>query len=226
MNATSRYATAHLSEIDARGNWIPLRRHFGIEAFGVNAWTGAEAGAEVIGEHDEASLGHEELYVVTTGRARFTVDGETVDAPAGTVVFVRDPAVKRAAHAEEPGTTILTVGAKPGEAFTPSAWEENADIIPLFEAGEYKQARRRLIAALEGRPDAGGLLYNLACAESRLGEKDAALEHLARAVELEARFAEFAQSDPDLEAIRGESGFPDKPAEPVSLTEQDERPRS
>lgn len=204
----SGYETAHLSEIDARGGWIPVRRHFGIQAFGVNVWVGGEEGAQIVGEHDETALGHEELYLVTTGRARFTLDGETVDAPAGTVVFVRDPSVRRAAHAEEPGTTVLAVGAKPGEAFTPSAWEVNAEIFPLFEAGEYEQAREKLEAALARHADSGGLLYNLACAESRLGDPAAAVGHLTRAVELEPRFGELAQDDPDLEAIRGNPGFP------------------
>ena len=212
MNATtSGYATAQLSEIEAPGGWAPIRRHFGIQAFGVNSWSGAEEGAQIIGEHDETTLGHEELYVVTAGRARFTIDGETVGAPAGTIVFVRDPAVKRAAHAEEPGTTILAVGAKPGEAYTPSAWEDNAEVIPLFATGEYELAREKLLAALERTPDSGVLFYNLACAESRLGEHAAAVEHLARAVEREARFAEYAQTDEDLEAIRGATGFPAAP---------------
>jgi tetratricopeptide (TPR) repeat protein len=127
-------------------------------------------------------------------------------------VFVRDPATKRAADAEEPGTAILAVGAKQGEAFTPSVWEENAEIVPLFEQGEYTQAKERLLAALEKNPNAGGLLYNLACAESRLGHPQPALVHLAQAVAQEPRFAEYAQNDPDLEAVRGEPGFPEPPA--------------
>jgi tetratricopeptide (TPR) repeat protein len=212
MTIASGYATAHLSEIDGPGGWMPIRRHFGIQAFGVNAWKGEETGASIIGEHDEQTLKHEELYVVVAGRATFTVDGETIDAPTGTVVFVRDPATKRAAEAAEPGTTVLAVGARPGEAYTPSVWEENADIIPLFEQGEYAQAKERLLAALEENPNDGGLLYNLACAESRLGEHEAAITHLAQAVEQQARFAEYAQSDPDLEAVRGVSGFPEPPA--------------
>ena len=209
MSTENGFRVARLSDVEqVRPNWIPLRRQLGIEAFGVNAWTTNEAGADLIGEHDEVGLGHEELYVVLSGRARFTVDGDTVDAPAGTLVFVRDPTVKRAAQAEEPGTTILTVGAKPGEAYTPSVWEESATVIPLFASEEYAEAKQRLEEALERRGENAGLLYNLACAESRLGEHDAALGHLARAVELEGRFAEYAQTDPDLEAIRREAGFP------------------
>jgi tetratricopeptide (TPR) repeat protein len=205
--AEERYRVTHLSEIEARGGWIPVRRHLGIRAFGVNAWT-ARGDDVVIPEHDEIPTGHEELYFVLTGHATFTVDGQSVDAPAGTFVFVRDPQVKRAAKATEPETSIVTAGAKPGEAYEPRPWEENADILPLFEAGDYEGARRRTREALERHPDAAGLLYNLACAESRLGETDAALEHLRRAVELEPSFAEFAQTDDDLAAIRDEEGFP------------------
>ena len=211
MTIASGYSTAHLSEIEGAGGWMPIRRHFGIQAFGVNAWKGDETGASIIGEHDETTLGHEELYVVVAGRATFTVDGETFDAPTGTAVFVRDPAAKRAAEAAEPGTTILTVGAKAGEAFTPSVWEENADIIPLFEQEKYEEAKERLLAAIERNGEAAGLLYNLACAESRLGNAAAAITQLARAVELDPRFAGYAQNDPDLEAVRGEAGFPEAP---------------
>jgi tetratricopeptide (TPR) repeat protein len=205
---TERYRVTHLSEIDARGPWIPIRRDLGIRAFGVNAWRATAAGEEIIPEHDEIPTGHEELYFVLAGHAAFTVDGESVDAPAGTFVFVRDPQVKRAAKATEPETTIVTAGAKPGEAYEPRPWEENADILPLFEAEDYELARERTREALERHPDAAGLLYNLACAESRLGETAAALEHLRRSVELEPRFAEYAQTDDDLAAIRDEEGFP------------------
>ena len=205
-----RFAVARLSEIDRtrRGEWIPLRRHFGIQAFGVNAWSGEEEGAQLISEHDETSIAHEELYVVMEGRATFTVDGEEIDAPAGTAVFVRDPAVRRKAVVRDGRTTILTVGAKPGEAFRVSPWEENADIIELFERGEFAAAEARLLDALERHPENPGLLYNLACAEARQGRGEDALEHLRRSVELDARFAEYAQGDEDLESIREDPRFP------------------
>jgi mannose-6-phosphate isomerase-like protein (cupin superfamily) len=91
----------------------------------VNEWTAREAGAEVIEEHDEARAGHEELYVVLSGHARFRLGKKEVDAPAGTLIAVA-PQVTRVAHALEPGTTIRAIGAKRGTAFTPSAWEAKA----------------------------------------------------------------------------------------------------
>jgi tetratricopeptide (TPR) repeat protein len=202
------YGVARLDDIEAVNGWIPVRRHLGVSSFGVNAWRPQEDGRTIIGEHDEATTGHEELYLVTEGHATFTVAGEEIDAPAGTIVFVRDPSLKRAAVARGPGTTIVTLGAKPGEAYTPLPWEENADIIPLFGRGEYAEAKARLERALERHPDAGGLVYNLACAESRLGETDAALEHLERAIEIWPGFRDAAAGDPDFEAIRGDPRFP------------------
>jgi hypothetical protein len=107
--------------------WKPLRHHFGIRAFGINAWVAHHAGEELVEEHDEVSDagtgGHEEIYAVTRGRATFTIDGESVDAPAGALIFVRDPRLVRSAVAEEEGTTVLAVGAEPGVAFEPSEWE-------------------------------------------------------------------------------------------------------
>jgi tetratricopeptide (TPR) repeat protein len=205
-----RWATARLEEIErsgTRNEWIPIRRHFGIAAFGINAWSGDE-GAEIVPEYDEVPTAHEELYVVVEGHATFTLSGEEVDAPTGTAVFVRDPAVKRGARGAAGGATILTVGAKPGEAFRVSSWEANVEIIPLFERGEYAEAKRRLEEALGEFPEAGGLLFNLACAEARLGESEAALAHLERAVALEPRFGELARDDEDLASIRDDPRFP------------------
>ena len=127
------WATAHLSDLptlDGPGPaaWKPLRHHFGIRAFGVNAWVATEAAQELVEEHDELegdgdAGGHEELYAITTGRATFTVGGSRVDAPAGTLVYVRDPALVRSAVAEEVGTTVLCVGGWRDRAFEPSGWE-------------------------------------------------------------------------------------------------------
>jgi mannose-6-phosphate isomerase-like protein (cupin superfamily) len=112
----SEYAVARLEDIDeitdGREPWRPVRHHFGITSFGINAWTGREAGDRIINEHDEEGE-DEELYFVHSGRARFELDGEHVDAPAGTFVFAR-PGVKRTAFAQEAGTTILAAGATPG----------------------------------------------------------------------------------------------------------------
>jgi tetratricopeptide (TPR) repeat protein len=202
------YRITHLDEIEAVNGWLPVRRRLEIGAFGVNAWRPQDDGRTIIGEHDEATTGHEELYVVVDGHATFTVDGEEIDAPAGTLVFVDDPSLKRTAVARDPDTTILTAGGKPGEAYAPLAWEENAEIIPLFAREEYAQAKERLEEALERHPDAGGLLYNLACAESRLGETDAALAHLERAIQSWPGFREAAAGDPDFEAIRDDPRFP------------------
>jgi hypothetical protein len=196
-----KFEAAHLDEIAATGSWIPLRRRLGISAFGINAWRAGDAGEEVIGEHEERS-GQEELYLVLSGHATFTVDGETVDGPPGTIVFVRDPSARRQAIARDAGTTILAVGAKAGEAYAPLAWEENADVLPHFEREEYGEAKTKLLEALERHPGAAGLLYNLACAEARLGELEPARLHLDEAIAAESRFAATAETDPDLEPLR------------------------
>lgn len=61
-------------------------------------------------------VGHEELYVVVRGHARFTIDGEDLDAPAGTLVFLPEPEAKRVATALEDGTIVMAVGGAVGEA--------------------------------------------------------------------------------------------------------------
>ncbi len=100
--------------------WHPVRHHLAINAFGCNAYTG-DPGELVVEPHDEDR--HEELYVVLSGSARFTVDGDEFDAPQGTLVFVTPPS-QRAATATATGTTILAIGAEPGRAFEVSEWEK------------------------------------------------------------------------------------------------------
>jgi quercetin dioxygenase-like cupin family protein len=185
--------------------WTPIRRELDVRSFGINAWHGDD-GAQLVGEHTEASSGHEELYIVIEGAARFTVDGEERDARAGTVVFVSDPESKRAAVATADGTTVISVGGKPGEAYVPRAWEINMDVFGMFERGEIEEARAMIVDARE-RFDDAALTYNLACAEARLGETDQAVEHLAAALEQRPNLVELAREDTDLDAIRGDPRF-------------------
>jgi mannose-6-phosphate isomerase-like protein (cupin superfamily) len=108
-------------------DWHAIRIRFGIRSFGVNAYTQQEAGRLVVGEHTETDTRHEELYYVADGHATFTIDGEEVDAPEGTLVYVPDPGSTRSAVAHVAGTTVLGLGGTPGEAFTVSEWESKYD---------------------------------------------------------------------------------------------------
>jgi tetratricopeptide (TPR) repeat protein len=204
-----RYTVARPGEIaQLRGGWTPIRGHFGIEAFGVNSWTAVSAGDVVVNDHEEANSGQEELYVVIEGRATFTLDGQEIDAPAGTIVFVNEPGTQRKAVAAEPSTTVLAVGAKPGEAYKPVGWEWSSEAFPFFGSGEPERAYELLAAANEEHPDAASVLYNLACAEALLGKGDEALEHVRRAVELYPDFAKYARDDSDFDTIRDRPEFP------------------
>ena len=208
----SGYAVTHLEEIDeisdGRCPKRPVRHHFGITAFGVNAWTGREAGDRIINEHDESEEQdlQEELYLVQSGRARFELDGERVDAPAGTFVFAR-PSIKRTAFAEEPGTTIVALGGVPGKAYEPYGNEVWAPLRPLYESGQYAEVADRLRAELEAHPEYTMLFYNLACSESLAGRKADAIEHLRVAVERSDQWRSLAAEDSDLDPIRDDRAF-------------------
>jgi tetratricopeptide (TPR) repeat protein len=205
------YAVAHLDAIeelsDGRCPWRPVRHHFGITSFGVNAWTGREAGDRIINEHDESGEdSDEELYLVQQGRATFELDGEPVDAPAGTFVFAR-PGVKRTAFAEEPGTTIVALGGTPGKAYEPFGWEIWAPAHRLYEAGDYAGAADRARELVEANPEYAGLLYNVACCESLAGRTADAIEHLRQAIDRSERFRSLAAEDSDFDPIRDEPAF-------------------
>jgi len=206
----SGYRLANLDEIeqitDGREPWRPIRHHFGIESFGINAWTAADAGDRIINEHDETDDGNEELYVVTQGHAVFELDGERRDAPTGTLVYVR-PNVKRTAFAEEPGTTILAVGGVPGEAYQPDGWEIWAPLRALYEAGDHTAVVERGREVIEANPQYAVPMYKLACCEALTGRTTESIEHLRQAIERQERLREFAKQDSDLDPLRDEPAF-------------------
>ncbi len=174
--------------------WTPLRKHFGITAFGINAYTATEAGQDVVEEHSEERLGHEELYVVVAGRATFVLDGDEVDVPAGS-------AVKRYARAEEPGTTVLALGGKPGQHEV-SAWEYFFSAYPKADAGDYGGALAELDAGLAQKPEHPPLLYHRACILTREGRLEEARPLLDRALELDPELQKWADEDEDLAPLR------------------------
>jgi tetratricopeptide (TPR) repeat protein len=186
--------------------WRPVRRHFDIQAFGVNAYTADEAGQRVVEEHREEG-GHEELYVVVSGRATFMVDDEEHDAPAGTLVHC-PPGTPRGAVAAEAGTTVLGIGAKPGEVFKPSGWEWTFAGMSLLSQGQEDAARREFEAGLAAYPGAWQGYYNLACVEAKLGNREPALEQLRRAAEIDqAAVSKFAPEDGDFASLMDDPEF-------------------
>ena len=188
--------------------WRPLRRTLDIQAFGINAYT-AEAGDLVVEEHNETGAGaghHEELYVVVTGHATFTVDGEEIDAPVGTCVFLDDPNERRGARATEDGTTVLAIGGTRGKAFEVSPWEFAFAAVPAYEAKRYDEAKALMLEGLEQHPGNTSLLYDLACVEALTGDTESALEHLRAALE-NPRAREWALEDEDLASLRDDPRF-------------------
>jgi hypothetical protein len=185
--------------------WRPVRLTLGLEAFGTNAYTADEAGVDVVEPHTESpELGHQELYFVASGRAKFILDGEEHDAPAGTYVFVPDTATHRHAIAEEAGTTVLSFGGPP--VFKPSAWEWT------FRASQLKKtdpdaAKKLLEEGLDSWPESPSILYEMACWEALHGTKDAALEALHHAIAREPEVRGWAEHDEDLLSLREETAF-------------------
>ena len=182
----------------------PVRHHLGISAFGTNAWTAADEGDRLMPEHEE-DAGSEELYVVLRGRARFEIDGETVDAPEGTLVFV-EPERNRTAFAEEAGTTVLAIGSRVGEPYEAGGWEVWAEFHPAYEAGDYNAVIDRARAPLEASGYATPL-YNLACCEALAGRTDDAIGHLRTAIERRPSLRDLANEDSDLDSLRDAPAF-------------------
>ena len=201
----SGYEIASLADIEsvkAIGTlrWTPVRKHFGITAFGISAYTAAEVGQDVIEEHTEERLGHEELYFVVAGRATFVLDGEEKELAAGSAVFLRDPKVKRYARAEEPGTTVLAIGGKPG-SHEVSAWEYSFMAYGVVDE-DPERAIAEIQAGLAENPDHPALHFHLACIYCRASRLDDAGVALDRALELDPKLQTWADEDEDLEPLR------------------------
>jgi mannose-6-phosphate isomerase-like protein (cupin superfamily) len=191
----------HLDELEAIPGpgsltWHPVRAHLGLRAFGTNAYSAAKVGDDVVEPHTESpEYGHEELYFVARGRATFTLDDETIDAPVGTYVFVPDTATHRHAVAAEPDTTVLSFGGPP--TFEPSAWEWSFRADPHIDA-DPARAREIVDDGLRHHPDSPGLLILLARLDVRAGREDEARAALRRALERQPEAEELAREDPVL----------------------------
>lgn len=194
-------------ELDDGFEWRPIRRRFGIRAFGVNAYAPGATG-QIVEEHTESMLGHQEIYLVLRGRVRFTVDGNDHELGPGELVFVRHPALRRGAVGLTDDAIVLALGGKPGVAHEPSAWEAMFAAVPAAREGRWDDAIRLHEEALAEQPQSAPLLYNLACMESLAGRPLDALLHLTRAIELDPKFASYAAKDADFDPIRSEPGFP------------------
>jgi hypothetical protein len=188
-----------------------VRRTLGINAFGVNAFT-ANSGVRLIEDHQESggggSGGHEELYVVISGHARFTIDGSEHDAPAGTLVFIPDPKSRRSATAVSDGTTALAVGGRPGQPYAVSPWEPSFAAKGLADAGDLEGAADMMSEALAEHPKNPSVLYNAACFEVLAGRREQALAHLQAAAAISPKVLEWASGDPDFDEIRDDPNFP------------------
>ncbi len=190
--------------------WHPLRHALDVRGFGLNAYSAAAPGDELIEDHVEGdeSGGHQELYVVLQGRARFAIDGEEVLVEAGSLVFLPDPTTRRHAVGDAPDTLVLAVGGDPAAAYAVSGWEARFRARGIYEAGEPAEAVAILRAASVERPEDASTLYDLACLEALTGDHDDALEHLKAAIAIRPEFRERAAEDGDFDAVRERDDFP------------------
>jgi tetratricopeptide (TPR) repeat protein len=196
---------------DDRG-YIRLRADLDIAAFGASAAYQKKAGEVLIREHDEVgpgSDGHEELYVVVQGSAKFTVDGDELDAPQGTAVFVRNPASKRQAVAESDGTIVLAIGGRRGEAYRLSPGASLREFFRLHGEKDYEGAMTECEKALETYPGNALILYNIACLENLLGRPDDALATLGTAIGSWPDYKNNAREDDDFASLRDDPRFID-----------------
>ena len=190
-----------------RLQWVPVRRRLGVGSFGINAYRAAAAGDVVVEDHVE-SPGQEELYVVLRGRAKLEIDEETVDAPAGTAVFVPHPEVRRSGVALEDGTVMLAIGGWRDRPYHSLPWEPLYLAQESMRQGDWATAAETLEREAGDHRDTAILQFRLACCHARLGEHDVAIKELRRAIEISPKMRERAAAEEDLSSLRGLDGSP------------------
>ena len=188
--------------------WRPVRRTLDIGAFGINAYIAPNAGDDVVEEHTEKLYRHEEIYVVLSGRATFTLDDETLDAPAGTVVFIRDPAVKRHARAEEPDTSVLAVGGPRDAAYEPSPWERAFFAEKHRAVGRLRGRRRGDLARARAASRRSGPALRPRLRGGACGSSGGRARACAPRAPARPEFRDHAQKDPDLVSLRDRPDWP------------------
>jgi quercetin dioxygenase-like cupin family protein len=180
---------------------LTVDRLLDYRASGVNGWIG-DPGETLVPKHREDT--EEELYVVVSGRATFTVEGEDLDGPAGTLVHVTS-GEERTAVAQEPATIVLAVGATPGEAHRPSGWTSWVVADAHRRAGRAEDGRQAIEEMVARNPDVWYAPYNAACYEALAGDPDAAFAHLRRAAQLDQdAVRRQAPGDSDLDSLHGD----------------------
>lgn len=101
-------------------------------------------------------------------------------------------------------------------------------VMQLAE-NEVRDATRTLAELVVRAPDLAEGQYNYACALARLGERDAALDHLRAALRLDRDLAKHAKDDEDLKSLRGLQRFEqllNSPPPPPPRTQAAPRERS
>lgn len=208
----SGYVIVDLNELEAfpyhqRGGQklLPIQRITNFQPAGMNGWIG-DPGEPLVPEHAEDS-DNEELYVVVQGRATFTVDGNSFDAPAGTLVHAL-PGELRSAKSEEPSTIIAAIGATIGQPFDNPGWTSFVVADALRREGRLDEARVAVAEMLALHPNAWHAPYNAACFESLAGNADAAFDHLRRAKKMDPEGVKpYLAEDADLDSIRDDPRF-------------------
>jgi quercetin dioxygenase-like cupin family protein len=207
----SKLSLEHLERVPLEDgmSWLPIRRTLGVTGFSVNGYVADGPGDTVIETHDETgsgSGGHEELYLVTRGRAAFKVGEDEVELGSGEMLFV-DPQTTRGATALEAGTTVMVVAGRPGDALPVSPFEHWYSAIPAREAGDYDTAYATIEKAFDDYPGHARIHFELACLRALQHRRADALGHLRAAIDGEPRCARWAREDSDFDSLRDDPDF-------------------
>lgn len=102
-----------------------------------------------------------------------------------------------------PSSSPSTIGVASMPSTTAASRKANRDGLAHHRLGQFEKARAKFQAAIDNSPDHDMARYNLACALSRIGETEAAMQHLVLLLERDPqRFIPRLAEDADLGPFR------------------------
>ena len=79
--------------------------------------------------------------------------------------------------------------------------------VAYMQGRDYVEAQESFEQAIQRKPDYVDAYYNLACLYALKGEKIRSLNHLKKAISLDASVREWAKKDRDLQNLKGQTEF-------------------
>ena len=129
----AKYTIKNIDDMEAiyGGGFKRARAELGVESFGMQVLD-LPANLDQYPEHDHASDGQEEVYLVLRGAAEIEIEGERHHLDPGKMVRVGPGVPRKLITGSEPAR-VLALGGCPGKAYEPAENSKLGNPDPLAQ---------------------------------------------------------------------------------------------